>query len=289
MKHITINDFYKSLFHTKTYKLSLDSGCTCPTRDGTLDTRGCIFCSNAGSGDFISDNIEDAKILVSSKIKNPDKAKYIVYFQNFTSTYGNIHQLEEKWRKSLKNPEVVGLAFGTRPDCLSQECLQVLGKLAEETFVQVELGFQTAREETALYIRRGFTNEVYFSAVEKLHAANPKIHVVTHIIFGLPGDSTEDMMNSVKAAVDSKTDGIKITCLYILQNTDLEKEYYQGKIQVLSEEEYYSLIKDALKLIPENIIIHRLTGDPPKNLLIAPEWTMNKKKVINNISKLLQK
>jgi len=282
----TVNNFYKSLFHTKTYKISLNSGCTCPTRDGTLDTRGCIFCSPTGSGDFTAASVEEAKQVVAGKIKNPSEAKYIAYFQNFTNTYGNLEKLSAQWNLALQSKNVVGLALGTRPDCLREQCLKYLGALAEKTFVQIELGFQTANEQTAKYIRRGFTNEVYANAVQSLHKANPKIHVVTHIIFGLPGDTTEDMMNSVKTAINVGTDGIKITCLYILKGTDLEQEYINKKVRPLEEEEYYNLLKDALQIIPENIIIHRLTGDPPKSLLIEPKWTMNKKKVINRIREL---
>lgn len=289
MKHTTVSDFYKSLFHTKTYKLSLDGGCTCPTRDGTLDTRGCIFCSATGSGDFTANSIETAKQLVAEKLKNPAEAKYIAYFQNYTNTYGDLNRLEAQWKTSLGCDGVVGLAIGTRPDCLSNECLEILGRLANETFLQVELGFQTANESTAKYIRRGFSNEVYQHAVTLLHQANPKIHVVTHVIFGLPGDSKEDMLNTVKAAVNAGTDGIKITCLYILKGTDLEKDFYEGKVQPLQEEEYFNLLEEALNIIPEGIIIHRLTGDPPKKLLIEPKWTMNKKAVINKINQILLK
>jgi len=283
---VLVNEFYKSLFHTKTYKISLNSGCTCPTRDGTLDTRGCIFCSPTGSGDFTATSVEEAKQVVAGKIKNPSEAKYIAYFQNFTNTYGNLEKLSAQWNLALQSKNVVGLALGTRPDCLSEQCLKYLGKLAEKTFVQIELGFQTANEQTAKYIRRGFTNEVYANAVQSLHKANPKIHVVTHIIFGLPGDTTEDMMNSVKTAINAGTDGIKITSLYILKGTDLEQDYINKKVRPLEEEEYYNLIKNALQIIPKNIIIHRLTGDPPKSLLIEPKWTMNKKRVINRIREL---
>ncbi len=287
MKHTTVNDFYKSLFHTKTYKLSLDGGCTCPTRDGTIDTRGCIFCSATGSGDFTATTIEAAKQIVAKKLKVPAAAKYIAYFQNFTNTYGELPRLEAQWRQALNCSGVVGLAIGTRPDCLTSECLEVLGRLADETFLQIELGFQTANESTAKYIRRGFSNQVYKNAVTLLHHANPKIHVVTHIILGLPGDTKEDMLNTVKTTLAAGTDGIKITCLYILKGTDLEKEFYEGKVRPLQKDAYFSLLEEALNIIPEEIIIHRLTGDPPKKLLIEPQWTMNKKAVINKINRIL--
>ena len=302
----TVSEFYKKLFGSKVYKLSLDAGCTCPVRDGSLDSRGCIFCSQNGSGDFvpsrtltISQQIEEAKKLVESKMSKSNKEassqkahfqssghKYIAYFQNFTNTYGNLEQLRKKWEQAVNYPGIVGLALGTRPDCLSPECLDVLAALAEKTFVQVELGFQTCNEETALYIRRHFENEVYSSAVKALHKANPKIHVVTHIIFGLPDETEQDMMNTVHFAVDSGTDGIKIMNLYVLEKTDLALDYEGGLFKALDFEEYLELLRKALSIIPENIIIHRLTGDPPKSQLIAPNWVKNKKRVLNELKKL---
>lgn len=284
---MTVNEFYRQKFGVKTYKISLESGCTCPTRDGTLDTRGCIFCSANGSGEFTANNVEEAKKIVSKKIKDPENAKYIAYFQNFTNTYGDIKKLRVQWEQALNADGVAGLAIGTRPDCLSEECLRVLGELSERTFLQVELGFQTADEQTAVYIRRGFKNEVYRQAVLQLHEANPKIHVVTHLIFGLPGESREQMMNSVEYVCNAGTDGIKITNLYVVRGTDLEKEYNEGKVQVLEESEYFSLLKNALRIIPENIVIHRLTGDPPKSLLIAPKWPTDKKSILNELNTIM--
>ncbi len=286
---MTVNSFYQSLFHCKTYKISLDAGCTCPTRDGTLDTRGCIFCSGAGSGDFAVKDIEKAKRIVAGKINTDVPVKYIAYFQSFTNTYGDLNRLCALWEQALSAPDVVGLALGTRPDCLSKECVDYLGRLAEKTFVQVELGFQTAAEDTAKYIRRGFDNSVFIDAVERLHRANPRIHVVAHVIFGLPGETPEQMMNTVRTVIDSGADGIKITCLYVLKNTDLELEYHKGTFSVLDEDEYYNLLECALKLIPSKMVIHRLTGDPPKRLLVAPLWTMDKKRALNRIKNMLSK
>ena len=286
---MTVNSFYQSLFHCKTYKISLDAGCTCPTRDGTLDTRGCIFCSGAGSGDFAVQDIEKAKRIVSDKINNDVPIKYIAYFQSFTNTYGDLDKLKSLWEQALSAPDVAGLALGTRPDCLSQECVDYLGNLSEKTFVQVELGFQTADEDTAKYIRRGFDNSVYMDAVERPHRANPRIHVVAHVIFGLPGETPGQMMNTVRTVIDSGADGIKITCLYVLKDTDLELEYRKGTFSVLEEDEYYRLLECALKLIPPKMVIHRLTGDPPKRLLVAPLWTMDKKRSLNRIKNMLSK
>lgn len=295
---MTVSAFYKSIFGNKVYKISLDAGCTCPNRDGTIGTGGCIFCSNSGSGDFvpsknlsITKQIEEAKKLVENKMKNQSKNQnqYIAYFQNFTNTYGNISILSEKWNEALSCSQIVGIALGTRPDCLGDEVLQVLSKLANKTFLQIELGFQTSNETSSKYIRRGFSNNVYFDAVKKLKNANPKIHIVTHVIFGLPGETEVDMMKTVKDVVNAKSDGIKITSLYILKNTDLATDYFSKKFEPIEMDEYFNLIEKALKIIPENMIIHRLTGDPPKNLLIEPTWTTDKKRTLNMVNNLLSK
>ena len=307
---VSVSEFYKSLFGQKVYKISLDAGCTCPNRDGTLGLGGCIFCSQTGSGDFVpgrnlpvEEQIESAKALVGRKFsraaargENVSK-KFIVYFQNFTNTYaganGDEGRLFALFEKAVAQPDVVGIAIGTRPDCLSEGMLAFLGELSTRTYVQVELGFQTANENTALYCRRGFKNDVYFSAVGRLHAAanraGGQIHVVTHVIFGLPGDGTDDMMNTVKTVVDAGTDGIKITVLYVVEGTDLADEYRAGKFKALEKEEYYDLLRKALPLFPSNMVVHRLTGDPPKRILIAPEWTADKKRVMNEIKSLLAK
>lgn len=295
---MTVSAFYKSIFGNKVYKISLDAGCTCPNRDGTIGTGGCIFCSNSGSGDFvpsknlsIAKQIEEAKKLVENKMKNQseNQNEYIAYFQNFTNTYGNISILSEKWNEALSCSQIVGLALGTRPDCLGDEVLQVLSKLANKTFLQIELGFQTSNETSSKYIRRGFSNNVYFDAVKKLKNANPKIHIVTHVIFGLPGETEVDMLKTVKDVVNAKSDGIKITSLYILKNTDLATDYFSKKFEPIEMDEYFNLIEKALKIIPENMIIHRLTGDPPKNLLIEPTWTTDKKRTLNMVNNLLSK
>lgn len=296
---MTVSSFYKLIFGQKVYKISLDGGCTCPNRDGTVGTGGCIFCSATGSGDFvpnkylsISEQIEKAKSLVESKnSKKTDKSekKYIAYFQNFTNTYGNPSTLLSNWEEALAKPEIVGLAIGTRPDCLNDKILSILSNLANKTFLQIELGLQTTNEKTASYIRRGYINECYFDAIKKLKNANPKIHIVTHVIFGLPGDSEDDMIKTVKDVICAKSDGIKITNLYILKDTDLEKDFLNNKVFPLTMEEYFDLIKKALKIIPPEVVIHRLTGDPPKKLLIAPKWSTDKKRTLNIVNSLLGK
>ncbi|MBO4532308.1 MAG: TIGR01212 family radical SAM protein [Treponema sp.] len=283
--HTWVGDYYKNLFGTKVYKLTFDAGCTCPTRDGTKGTRGCIFCSQSGSGEFTVP-FDGGASIVPERFKGADT--FIAYFQNFTNTYGDLKELSSKWHKALSYEGIKGLALGTRPDCLGDEVLEELARISDEYFVQLELGFQTVNEESAQYIRRGFTNDVYFDAVARIHKMAPKVHVVTHVIFGLPGETEADMLNSVKAAVDAGTDGIKIMCLYVLKDTDLALEYEQGKFEVLQMDEYFELLRKALPLIPESVIIHRLTGDPPKSTLIAPKWTTDKKRVMDRIKKLEQ-
>lgn len=301
---ITVSDYYKNIFGQKVYKIAVDAGCTCPNRDGTLGHGGCIFCSQTGSGDFlpgrnlaIEEQIESAKALVESKFSRAAargekvSKKFIVYFQNFTNTYagagGDEGRLFSLFEKAVSAQDVVGIAIGTRPDCLSDGMLAFFGELSARTFVQIELGLQTANEKTADYCRRGFKNEVYTSAIGRLHAvaekAGGRIHVVTHVIFGLPGDGADDMMETVKLAVAGGTDGIKITVLYVVEGTDLAAEYRARKFKALEKEEYYDLLRKALPLLPKDMVVHRLTGDPPKRILIAPEWTADKKRVMNEI------
>ena len=281
--HTWVSDYYKNLFGTKVYKLTFDAGCTCPTRDGTKGTRGCIFCSQSGSGEFTVP-FDDAGLKLPKNFKGADT--FIAYFQNYTNTYGDLAELSAKWHKALSYEGIKGLALGTRPDCLGDDVLKELDRISQEHFVQLELGFQTSNENSAAYIRRGFSNDVYFDAVARVHQKAPKVHVVTHVIFGLPGETEEDMMNSAQAAVDAGTDGIKIMCLYVLKDTDLAVEYEQKKFEVLQMDEYFELLKKALAIIPSGVIIHRLTGDPPKATLIAPKWTTDKKRVMDAVKKL---
>ena len=291
---MTVSNFYKNIFGTKVYKISVSAGCTCPNRDGTIGFGGCIFCSQAGSGDFVPDSfffllqqIEKAKMLLAPKLKNQENVKYIAYFQNFTNTYGDIGKLKQLWFRALSCPDVAGISIATRPDCLSDECLEVISLLAKKTFVQVELGLQSTNEKTAALIRRGYQNQIYFDAVKKLHGVDCKIHVVSHVIFGLPCESECDMLKTVFDVVNAKSDGIKITNLYVLAQTDLQKMFEKGEYKPLEMEEYFELLKKALKIIPKNVVIHRLTGDPPKKILIAPDWTKNKKLVLSRINNLL--
>lgn len=289
MSYYSVGEFYKEKFGSKVYKIAIDAGCTCPTRDGTKGNKGCIFCSANGSGDFvpskklsISEQIKQAKEIIQKKVKK--EIKYIAYFQNFTNTYGDEKLLVQKYNEAINCENVCGISIATRPDCISSSILREIAALCKKTFVTIELGFQTSNEKSADYIRRGFSNQEYLEAVRRIHQADSRIHVVTHLIFGLPGENHDDMMNSVKFCLNAKTDGIKFTVLYVLKGTDLEKDYQAGKFDVLEMDEYFALLKSALELIPPKIVIHRLTGDGPKKLLIAPMWTANKKNVLNAIN-----
>lgn len=297
---IFLSDFYKSVFGCKSYKISLDASCTCPNRDGTKGTGGCIFCSQNGSGDFaaereksISEQVEEAKARIEPKLRGRSgtrRGKYIAYFQNFTSTYGNAKKLEKKYLEALNCEDVAGLAVATRPDCVSDEILKIIGRISEKCFVQIELGLQTSSEKTGNLINRCYTDFDYADAVKRIKSANQKIHVVTHLIFGLPGETEEDMMRSVDFAASVNTPdlfGIKITSLYVIKNTRLYEMYKKGCYKPLLKERYFELLEKALERLPENTVIHRLTGDPPKSALAAPMWTADKKRVMNEINRLI--
>lgn len=310
---ISLSDFYKQKFGRKVYKLAVDAGCSCPTRDGKLDTRGCIFCSANGSGDFmppkslsVPEQLERAKAFVQKKAlgragarsfgkkmswSSPDMTAfvapaYIAYFQNFTNTYGDPDALKKKYFSALEVPDIVGVDIATRPDCLGPEILNVIHELSQKTFVTVELGLQTVHQKTADYIRRGYDTSVYYEAVAALKKNCPSVHIVTQLILGLPGENEEEMLESVRRVVAAKTDGIKITCLYVLAGTDLEKEWRAGNFECLTKEKYFDLIKKIAPLLPCDMVVHRLTGDGPKKILLAPEWTKNKRQVLNELAAL---
>lgn len=285
----SVSDFYKNKFGCKVYKISLDAGCTCPNRDGTKSFGGCIFCSGSGSGDFaadkklsIAEQIIQAKQRVLSKNKD---GKFIAYFQNFSNTYGNPSELSQKYNEAIAQEDVVGISIATRPDCLNDEILNEIAELVNKTFVSIELGFQTSKNESIEYIRRFFSNEEYLLAVKKIKNISEKIHVVTHLIFGLPNETEQDMLNSVKFVVDAKSDGIKIALLHVLEGTDLAIDYKNNAFSCLEMEEYFKILGKALKIIPKDVVIHRLTGDGPKKILIAPLWTAQKKVVYNAMNK----
>lgn len=288
MKYYSFNQYLKNTFGQKVYKISLNAGFTCPNRDGTIDTRGCIFCSKGGSGDFaespalsITEQIENGKKRIERKIKS---GKYIAYFQAFTNTYAPTALLKSKFYEAINNKDIVALSVATRPDCLPDDVISLLDELNKIKPVFVELGLQTIHENTAEYIRRGYPLSVYNEAVKKLKKIN--VNIVTHIIIGLPGESKEDMLNTVKYVCDGRTDGIKLQLLHVLKNTDLAEDYAAGKFKTLELEEYLNIIKACVEIIPKNIVIHRLTGDGAKKDLIAPLWSADKKRVLNAINKL---
>lgn len=289
MKYTTLNNYLKEIFGEKVYKIALNGGFTCPNRDGKVGTRGCIFCSKGGSGDFaespdltITEQIDNGKKRLEKKIKN---GKYIAYFQAFTNTYAPIEKLRAIYTEAIIHPDIVALSVGTRPDCLGDDVLALLDELNKIKPIFVELGLQTINEDTARYIRRGYMLEVYDKAITDLHKIG--INVVTHIILGLPGESKNDMLKSVEYAC-KVTDGIKLQLLHILKGTDLAKDYEQGKFKVLTLEQYTEIIKECVQIIPENVVIHRLTGDGAKKDLIAPLWSADKKTVLNTINRALK-
>lgn len=288
MKYYSLNNYLKNTFGDKVYKISLNAGFTCPNRDGTIDNRGCIFCSKGGSGDFAEDEhltitqqIENGKNRVKNKIKSE---KYIAYFQAFTNTYAPVEILKEKYLEAIHHKDIVALSIATRPDCLGDDVMQLLNEMNQIKPVFVELGLQTIHKKSADYIRRGYELDVYDRAVKKLKSIG--VNIVVHLIIGLPNESKNDMLESVKYVCQSGIDGIKLQLLHILKNTDLADEYYRGKVKVLAFDEYLDIIKACIDITPDNIVIHRLTGDGAKKDLIAPLWSADKKRVLNAINKL---
>ena len=282
-----LSQYYREKFGCKVYKLSLDGGFSCPNRDGKIGTGGCIFCT--GSGEFaeggpdpITVQLERAKLRVNSKNKG---GKYIAYFQAFTNTYAPLERLRTLYYEAIAPEDIVGLAIGTRPDCLGEDVIALLKEINSVKPVSVELGLQTIHEETARYIRRGYEADLYYDAVRRLKEAG--IEVVTHIILGLPGETPEMMVQTTKASVRAGTDGVKFHLLHVLKNTDLAKDYEAGKFDCLSLEAYGEILKACIRCLPETVIVHRITGDGAKKDLIAPLWSGDKKQVLNYLQKLL--
>ncbi len=288
-RYYSLNEYLINQFGCKVYKLALDIGCTCPNRDGTKDRRGCIFCHNGSShfaemGVDLNAQIENAKNRVKNKIKTD---KFIAYFQSFTNTYGDISHLEKCFMTAINRDDIVALSIGTRPDCLGEEVLLLLEKLNKIKPVWIELGLQTSNEKSAEYIRRCYPNSTYEKAVKDLKDRG--ITVITHIIIGLPNETKEDVLNTVDFAIENKTDGIKLQLLHILKDTDLYEDYKKGLVKPLSLEEYMDILFVSIERIPENIVIHRITGDAPKKYLVEPLWSADKKKVLNTINRELEK
>lgn len=284
----TLNDHYREKFGCKVYKLSIDGGFSCPNRDGTIGSGGCIFCNETGSGDFaacgtsITAQLREAKKWVEQKNKG---GKYIAYFQSFTNTYAPPEILRSRYMEAIAPEEIVGLAIGTRPDCLNDGVMAVLKEINAVKPVSVELGLQTIHEASVRYIRRGYVNQIYFDAVGKLKEAG--IEVVTHIILGLPGETAEMAAGTTRAAVEAGTDGVKFHLLHVLKNTGLEKDYLAGKFRCLSLEEYGDWLCACMKEVPAYVTVHRITGDGAKRNLVAPLWSADKKRVLNYLNKRL--
>ncbi|MBQ9333629.1 MAG: TIGR01212 family radical SAM protein [Lachnospiraceae bacterium] len=280
-----LNDYLKATFGCKVYKIALNGGFTCPNRDGTVGTGGCIFCSEGGSGEFagdpslsVTEQIERGKALVASKMRS---GKYIAYFQAYTGTYAPVERLRAIYTEAVSHPDVVALSIATRPDCLPDEVISLLDELNRIKPVWIELGLQTIHDRSAKYIRRGYELDAYSQAVESLRSRD--IEVITHVILGLPFESREDMLATVRYVCESGATGIKLQLLHVLRGTDLEKDYLAGRFDVLTEDEYIDILRDCISIIPDTVVIHRLTGDGDKRILVAPVWSGNKKHVLNRI------
>ena len=286
-----LSEVLKQEYGEKIYKLTLSSGCTCPNRDGRISFGGCTFCSEGGSGEFASQapdiegQIEEAKQRIRNKT---DARRFIAYFQSFTNTYGNAADLEDLYTRVILRDEIVILSIATRPDCLDENIMGMLRRLNAIKPVWVELGLQTMHDRTAERINRGYRLEVFEEAVRKLKSAG--IQVIVHVIFGLPGETKEDMLRTIRylAALKPGPDGVKLQMLNILKGSSLAKEYLAEPFPLLTMEEYTSLVAKSMRILPDEMVIHRMTGDGPGDLLIAPDWVRNKKKVLNTINRKLK-
>lgn len=287
----SLNEFLRNRHGEKILKLSIDGGFTCPNRDGSISSKGCLFCSERGSGDFtfyekgnITLQLQEASKLLENKWGT--ERKYIAYFQAFTNTYDSLDTLKAKYEEALAFPGVIGLAIATRPDCLSDEIIAYLAELSQRTHLWIELGLQTIHEKTALLINRGYSLDCFEKAIHKL-AAN-HIETVVHLILGLPGESKEHMLASARYIAQLPLQGVKLHMLHVLDNAPLGAYYKQHPFPLLTEEEYIALIGEILSLLPPDFVIHRLTGDGSRAHLIGPLWTIHKKQVLNHISKYLK-
>ena len=289
MYYYSLNEYLQKTFGEKVYKISLNGGMTCPNRDGALGSRGCIFCSEGGSGEFaacgmlpVKEQIEQAKRRIAQK---SDCRWFIAYFQPFTNTYAPVDYLRRIFMEAIKPDDIVALSIATRPDCLGEDVLGLLGELDRIKPVWVELGLQTVHEKSAEYIRRGYPLRTYDEAARRLREMG--INVITHIILGLPNESREMMLQSVRYAGE-RSDGIKLQLLHVLKGTDLLSDYRRGAFKTMSLDEYADLLCDCIEALPPNVVIHRLTGDGDKKLLVAPMWSADKKRVLNTIQKALR-
>ena len=289
-RYYSLDSYLKNTFGEKVYRLSLNAGMTCPNRDGSIDTRGCIFCSAGGSGDFasapvlsITEQIADAKTRLLAKT---DCKKFIAYFQAYTNTYAPVSYLRQVFTEAISQPDIVALSIATRCDCLSPEILDLLEELNKQKPVWVELGLQTIHEDTHRFIRSGFTVSDFDTAVLELSSRG--IDVITHLILGLPGETKEMMLSSLSHVTSLPVAGLKLQLLHVLKGTDLAEYYENNPFPLFSLEEYCEFIADCIERIPPGIVLHRLTGDGPRALLVAPTWSTDKKRVLNTIQKRLK-
>lgn len=283
----TLDSHLKALFGQKVYKIALDGGFTCPNRDGTLDHRGCIFCSAGGSGDFaadrrldITEQLEQGKLLLSHKNTGN---KYIAYFQAYTNTYAPVAVLRRLYMQALDHPDVAGLSIATRPDCLGEDVLALLAELNRQKPVWVELGLQTVHEQTAARIRRGYPLSCFETALDGLNKSG--IDAIVHTILGLPGETPEDMLETARYLSHKNIQGIKPQLLHVLKGTDLARVYAEEHFHILTLEEYTDILIRCIELLPPEVVVHRITGDGPKSLLMEPQWSGHKKFVLNEIHK----
>ena len=288
--YYSLNRYLRETFGEKVYKLALDGGMSCPNRDGAIGTGGCIFCSAGGSGDFaegrcasVSGQIARAKGRIRSKT---GAEKFVAYFQSYTNTYAPVEYLERLFTEAISEPSVAALSVGTRPDCLPDPVVALLERLNRRKPVWVELGLQTIHPESARYIRRGYELEVYEDALRRLKAAG--LTVIVHVILGLPGESREDMLATIDYLGGAhRPDGVKLQLLHVLEGTDLADLWRAGRVPVMEPEEYYDLLCECIRRLPPDMVIHRLTGDGPKRILLAPLWTGDKKRVLNDLNREL--
>lgn len=291
--YYSLDAYCKNRYGAKVYKIALDAGLTCPNRDGTLGNRGCIFCSAGGSGDFAVKPMDSVAVQLKTGQEMFGKKKtgnlFIAYFQAYTNTYGKLEYLAEIYEEALKQTQIVGISIATRPDCLPDEVLDLLVALKQKypaKDIWVELGLQTIHETTAAYIRRGYKLEVFDTAVANLKARS--IPVIVHVILGLPGETADMVSETIRYLNRLQIFGIKLQLLHVLKDTDLATDYLAGKFETLSKENYMSLLITCLKNLSPDIVIHRLTGDGPKDLLIAPAWSLYKRDFFNTLHRHLK-
>ncbi|RGD75130.1 TIGR01212 family radical SAM protein [Anaerofustis stercorihominis] len=283
--YYSLDYMLKERFNKKIYKVALNGGMTCPNRDGKIDTRGCIFCSKGGSGDFAGKGIDDITTQINNQAEilreKTNASNFIAYFQAYTNTYAPTDYLRKIYTEALSHPNIVALSIATRPDCLDKEALDLLEELNNIKPIWIELGLQTINEKTAEYIRRGYPLSCFDSAVKKLRKRG--IEVIVHTILGLPGETRKDILETIHYLNNKDIQGIKLQLLHVLKDTDLAKEYELNKFEVYTMEEYIDTVIDCVEHLSNNIVIHRITGDGPKKILIAPLWSGNKKSVLNSL------